>query len=227
MKELNSHLGTLMYTLKCSPIILTAVTMQIFLMTCFFLVASILVFALNPVVEWQCTLPSVNRMQEIPQEEQNQGQIATNSAACRSTECGFITVTNRYHHWSPTTGTHIKANKVAHELTWSENARKAGIGIKAAIKNAVTLLIDVRATLAPVRFKHSPVLSCKNKTKKQQHILKVMWIKQSPANDMVIPQIQHSSNEKLSQGNSKCKCVFKSTSIKNTLRKYTVQEKSR
>lgn len=53
------------------------------------------------------------------------------------------------------------ANKIGYKLTWSENALKAGIGIKAAIKKAVTLLIDVRATLAPVRFKHSPVLSCK------------------------------------------------------------------
>lgn len=56
---------------------------------------------------------------------------------------------------------HVRANKIGYKLTWRENALKAGIGIKAAIKKAVTLLIDVRATLAPVRFKHSPVLSCK------------------------------------------------------------------
>lgn len=55
----------------------------------------------------------------------------------------------------------IRANKIGYKRTWSENALKAGIGIKAAIKKAVTLLIDVRATLAPVRFRHSPVLSCK------------------------------------------------------------------
>lgn len=54
-----------------------------------------------------------------------------------------------------------RANKIGYKLTWSENALKAGIGIKAAIKKAVTLLIDVRATLAPVCFRHSPVLSCK------------------------------------------------------------------
>lgn len=57
----------------------------------------------------------------------------------------------------------IRANETGYKLTWSENALKAGIGIKAAIKKAVTLLIDVRATLAPVRFRHSPVLSCKTK----------------------------------------------------------------
>lgn len=44
-------------------------------------------------------------------------------------------------------------------LTWREKARRAGIGINAAIKKAVTLLMDVRATLAPVRLRHSPVLS--------------------------------------------------------------------
>lgn len=72
-----------------------------------------------------------------------------------------------YHERVPTLafhdGTIIRADRTAYELTWSENARKAGIGIRAAIKKAVTLLIDVRATLAPVRFKHSPVLSCKTK----------------------------------------------------------------
>lgn len=50
-------------------------------------------------------------------------------------------------------------SKQLHKLTWSENARRAGMGIKAAMKNAVTLLMEVRATLAPVRFRHSPVLS--------------------------------------------------------------------
>lgn len=64
-------------------------------------------------------------------------------------------------NWPSMMGPCITANQIAYKLTWSENARKAGIGIKAAIKKAVTLLMDVRATLAPVRFKHSPVLSCK------------------------------------------------------------------
>lgn len=45
------------------------------------------------------------------------------------------------------------------KLTWREKARRAGMGISAAIKKAVTLLMDVRATLAPVRLRHSPVLS--------------------------------------------------------------------
>lgn len=43
--------------------------------------------------------------------------------------------------------------------TCRENARRAGIGINAAMKKAVTLLMEVRATLAPVRLRHSPVLS--------------------------------------------------------------------
>lgn len=43
--------------------------------------------------------------------------------------------------------------------TWKEKARSAGIGIRAAMKNAVTLLMEVKATLAPVLFRHSPVRS--------------------------------------------------------------------
>lgn len=45
------------------------------------------------------------------------------------------------------------------KLTCREKALRAGIGINAAMKKAVTLLMDVRATLAPVRLRHSPVLS--------------------------------------------------------------------
>lgn len=33
------------------------------------------------------------------------------------------------------------------------------MGMSAAMKNAVTLLMEVRATLAPVLFRHSPVRS--------------------------------------------------------------------
>lgn len=36
------------------------------------------------------------------------------------------------------------------ELTWNENDRKAGMGIRAAMKNANMLLKDVRKTLTPV-----------------------------------------------------------------------------
>lgn len=45
------------------------------------------------------------------------------------------------------------------KLTCREKARRAGMGISAAMKKAVTLLMEVRATLAPVRLRHSPVLS--------------------------------------------------------------------
>lgn len=44
--------------------------------------------------------------------------------------------------------------------TCRENARSAGMGMRAAIKKAVMLLMEVKATLAPVLFKHSPVRSC-------------------------------------------------------------------
>lgn len=44
-------------------------------------------------------------------------------------------------------------------LTCREKARSAGMGISAAMKKAVTLLMEVSATLAPVRLRHSPVLS--------------------------------------------------------------------
>lgn len=45
------------------------------------------------------------------------------------------------------------------KLTCREKARRAGMGMSAAMKKAVTLLMEVRATLAPVRLRHSPVLS--------------------------------------------------------------------
>lgn len=44
-------------------------------------------------------------------------------------------------------------------FTCKEKARRAGMGMRAAIKNAIMLLIEVRATLVPVRRKQSPVLS--------------------------------------------------------------------
>lgn len=43
--------------------------------------------------------------------------------------------------------------------TCREKALSAGMGMRAAMKNAVTLLMEVRATLAPVLFRHSPVRS--------------------------------------------------------------------
>lgn len=48
--------------------------------------------------------------------------------------------------------------------TCREKARKAGMGTRAAMKNAIMLLMDVRATLVPVRRKQSPVRSLKTKT---------------------------------------------------------------
>lgn len=45
--------------------------------------------------------------------------------------------------------------------TCRENARRAGMGTRAAMKKAIMLLTDVRATLVPVRRKQSPVRSWK------------------------------------------------------------------
>lgn len=165
----------LQYRVQSTPLDLR---MQIFLETCFCLVAYILIFALNPAVTGQGVLSPANRMRETPGMRNERSRIKgrqqlllsrsmVNSdhtlgqwtAAALNTD--FNTTTSRNHHWPSMMGPCIRANKIAYKLTWSENARKAGIGIKAAIKKAVTLLIDVRATLAPVRFKHSPVLSCK------------------------------------------------------------------
>lgn len=47
------------------------------------------------------------------------------------------------------------------EPTCRENARSAGMGTRAAMKKAIMLLTDVRATLVPVRRKQSPVRSLK------------------------------------------------------------------
>ena len=44
-------------------------------------------------------------------------------------------------------------------LTCKAKALRAGIGIIAATKKANMLLTDVRSTLTPVLFKHSPVCS--------------------------------------------------------------------
>lgn len=41
-----------------------------------------------------------------------------------------------------------------------EKARRAGMGTRAAMKKAIMLLTEVRATLVPVRLRHSPVRSC-------------------------------------------------------------------
>lgn len=50
-----------------------------------------------------------------------------------------------------------------HGPTWREKARRAGMGTRAAMKKAIMLLTEVRATLVPVRFRHSPVRSCRNR----------------------------------------------------------------
>lgn len=41
------------------------------------------------------------------------------------------------------------------------------MGMRAAMKNAVTLLMEVRATLAPVLFRHSPVRSWQKQIERQ------------------------------------------------------------
>lgn len=46
--------------------------------------------------------------------------------------------------------------------TCNEKARKAGMGTRAAMKKAIMLLMEVKATLVPVRRKQSPVLSFYN-----------------------------------------------------------------
>ncbi len=47
--------------------------------------------------------------------------------------------------------------------TCKEKALRAGMGTRAAMKNAIMLLMEVSATLVPVRRKQSPVRSFKNK----------------------------------------------------------------
>lgn len=37
------------------------------------------------------------------------------------------------------------------------------MGTRAAMKKAIMLLTEVRATLVPVRFRHSPVRSCRDR----------------------------------------------------------------
>lgn len=51
--------------------------------------------------------------------------------------------------------------------TCREKALSAGMGMRAAMKNAVTLLMEVRATLAPVLFRHSPVRSWQRQTERR------------------------------------------------------------
>lgn len=48
--------------------------------------------------------------------------------------------------------------------TCNEKARSAGMGTRAAMKNAIMLLMEVRATLVPVRRRQSPVRSFTKKT---------------------------------------------------------------
>lgn len=48
----------------------------------------------------------------------------------------------------------------ADHFTWIAKYLNAGMGIKAAIKNANMLLNDVRNTLTPVVARHKPTSSC-------------------------------------------------------------------
>lgn len=52
--------------------------------------------------------------------------------------------------------------------TCNEKARSAGMGTRAAMKNAIMLLMEVRATLVPVRRRQSPVRSFTKKPQKQK-----------------------------------------------------------
>lgn len=52
--------------------------------------------------------------------------------------------------------------------TCNEKARSAGMGTRAAMKNAIMLLMEVRATLVPVRRRQSPVRSFTKKKQKQK-----------------------------------------------------------
>lgn len=52
-----------------------------------------------------------------------------------------------------------------HKPTCKEKTRKAGMGTMAAMKNAVMLLMDVRAMLVPVRRRQLPIRSFKSKTR--------------------------------------------------------------
>ena len=68
-----------------------------------------------------------------------------------------LLVPERPHTTHKHTHTHTLTLTTGH--TCREKALSAGMGMRAAMKNAVTLLIEVRATLAPVLFRHSPVRS--------------------------------------------------------------------
>lgn len=56
-------------------------------------------------------------------------------------------------------GRTVEADESQQKRTCREKALSAGMGMRAAMKKAVTLLMEVRATLAPVLFRHSPVRS--------------------------------------------------------------------
>ena len=62
-------------------------------------------------------------------------------------------------HTQKHTHTHTNTHTNTAGRTCREKALSAGMGMRAAMKNAVTLLMEVRATLAPVLFRHSPVRS--------------------------------------------------------------------
>lgn len=74
--------------------------------------------------------------------------------------------------------------------TWREKARRAGIGMSAAMKKAVTLLMEVRATLAPVRFRHSPVLSWGRETT----VLSENGKGRAPLEHRLCEQVRHEPN---------------------------------
>lgn len=63
--------------------------------------------------------------------------------------------------------THSLTGTLALGHTCREKALSAGMGMRAAMKNAVTLLMEVRATLAPVLFRHSPVRSWKTRAERK------------------------------------------------------------
>lgn len=105
----------LQYTLKDSPMLLTAIRMQIFLVSFFCLDAHILLFALNPVVVGQGFLSPANMMQETPGMRNGRSTIKGRQLlllprsmvasdhmlvqwTAEALNMEFTTITKRYHH---------------------------------------------------------------------------------------------------------------------------------
>lgn len=69
----------------------------------------------------------------------------------------------RLHEACPVLHGHPSPPVHSRSLTCREKARSAGMGTRTAMKKATMLLMDVSATLVPVRLKHSPIRSCQDR----------------------------------------------------------------